>query len=229
MYWFFMPNVINWTPADLTNKNLWYKADDLTTITKDESNNVSQWDDKSSAANNAVQASGAYQPTYAINILNGKPGINFGSNKYMNMTQTNKRSVIIVVSNVPAGTGSGGCGALMGVYRGGGKDSRFGLSSEEIRFDGTFTPAGIGQYGLNTTTLNGSSLAVHSITLGTTKIVYMVRDAAMAMKGLGATLNGTTTYANFFNGYIHEAIAYDGLWTGAEVSNLLTYLQGEWI
>jgi hypothetical protein len=51
-----------WTPANDT-QSLWFKSNDLTTITKDGSNLVSQWNDKSGNSRNAT-ASGTARPTW---------------------------------------------------------------------------------------------------------------------------------------------------------------------
>jgi len=62
---------IPWTPANITTA-LWLDANDLTTITKDGANLVSQWNDKSGNSRNAT-ASGTARPLWGSSniILNG--------------------------------------------------------------------------------------------------------------------------------------------------------------
>lgn len=79
---FNMAPIGNFVPTSLSGCILWLDANDLSTITKDGSNLVSQWNDKSGVGNNAVQATGAKQPTWTTNTLNGKAIVDF-QNKTM--------------------------------------------------------------------------------------------------------------------------------------------------
>ena len=45
----------------------WYISDDLTTITKDASDYISQWNDKLGSGNDLVQATGTKQPLWVLN------------------------------------------------------------------------------------------------------------------------------------------------------------------
>jgi hypothetical protein len=65
-----MPRTIG-APTDLAGCELWLDAQDLASITKDGSNLVSQWSDKSGNAKHAVQATPANQPTYNTTGLGG--------------------------------------------------------------------------------------------------------------------------------------------------------------
>lgn len=67
------------SPVSLTNSSLrlWLDANDSSTVTKDGSNKVSAWADKSSSADNAIQASGTAQPVYSTTSLNSLSGITF--------------------------------------------------------------------------------------------------------------------------------------------------------
>lgn len=91
----------NFVPTSLSGCILWLDANDLSTITKDGSNLVSQWNDKSTAGNNAVQATGAKQPLWTTNTLNGKAIVDF-QNKTMTfggvqfLNSTRGHSIIFV-------------------------------------------------------------------------------------------------------------------------------------
>lgn len=62
----------------MTGLALWFDAQDTASITKDGSNRVSQWADKSGLGHHAVQATGADQPLYvASSALNSKSTIQF--------------------------------------------------------------------------------------------------------------------------------------------------------
>lgn len=60
-------------PIDIAGNSLWLDADDEDTITRDGSDLVSQWDDKSGNSKNAVQGTSINQPQYHTNVLNSKP------------------------------------------------------------------------------------------------------------------------------------------------------------
>jgi len=72
-----------WTPSELDSQVFWYDADDLTTITKDGSNFVSDWDDKF-LNYNLQQLIPSLQSTYFSSGFgtNSKPYLNFGLGKY---------------------------------------------------------------------------------------------------------------------------------------------------
>jgi prepilin-type N-terminal cleavage/methylation domain-containing protein len=54
---------------------LWLDALDESTITKDGSNLVSQWNDKSGNGKHVVQTTGANKPKYGTNLINGLPAV----------------------------------------------------------------------------------------------------------------------------------------------------------
>jgi hypothetical protein len=64
----------SFSPTDLSGLILWLDASDSGTITKDGSNNVSQWNDKSGSSNNATSSGGA-RPVYSATGLNSKPAL----------------------------------------------------------------------------------------------------------------------------------------------------------
>lgn len=63
------------TPADISGLALHLDASAITG--KVDGNAISQWDDLSSGAKHAVQATAGKQPTYKTNILNGRPVVRF--------------------------------------------------------------------------------------------------------------------------------------------------------
>ena len=71
-------------PLSVTGLVMWYDANDSGTITKDGSNRVSAWNDKSLVGNNLAQGTGADQPLWVDSIQNGKPIIRFdGVSEFM--------------------------------------------------------------------------------------------------------------------------------------------------
>jgi hypothetical protein len=64
-------------PPRLGSLKLWLDSSDISTITKDGSNKVSQWNDKSVNANNALQATGTAQPTWLSANINIRDAVDF--------------------------------------------------------------------------------------------------------------------------------------------------------
>jgi hypothetical protein len=101
-----------WTPAVLL-PNFWLDASDLSTITV--ATGVSQWRDKRGNGVNAVQATGANQPTYSATSFFGRPGITFdGVNDGLSISttagQNTTHGVFWVFQRIGAGTDTGGSG-----------------------------------------------------------------------------------------------------------------------
>jgi hypothetical protein len=87
-----------WNPS-LISTALWLDAADASTITKDGSDLVSQWNDKSGNGRNAT-ASLTARPTYSATAFNSKPGLTFdGSNDNMSFSRvSNFRTYIGLLS-----------------------------------------------------------------------------------------------------------------------------------
>lgn len=72
----------NFVPSSFPDIVFWVSADG--SVTKDASNNVSEWVDMSSNSNNVTQPTAASQPLWQANTLNGHPVIKFdGTNDFM--------------------------------------------------------------------------------------------------------------------------------------------------
>ena len=78
---------LNFTPASL-NPQLWLDASDTITITES-GGSVSQWNDKSGNSSDAVQATGARQPTSGSATLNGLNVLSFDGGDFMTIGTTN--------------------------------------------------------------------------------------------------------------------------------------------
>ena len=90
-------------PNSLPNLQLWLDADSGPTITES-GNKVSQWNDKSGNGNNALQGTGADQPTFVTNHINGKAVLTFnGIVEEMDLTSdlslTGEFTMFIVANN----------------------------------------------------------------------------------------------------------------------------------
>jgi hypothetical protein len=75
---------VEWTPAEITT-SLWLDGSDVATITKDASNRVGQWDDKSGNNRHATETNDDYKPVYGGEQINGIDAVNFRPNKKVNI------------------------------------------------------------------------------------------------------------------------------------------------
>jgi hypothetical protein len=72
----YMTNSVAWTPASLVTV-AWYDAADTNTITKDGSNRVSQWRDKSGNNRHVSQSTDSKKPLSGTRTMNGLSGLDF--------------------------------------------------------------------------------------------------------------------------------------------------------
>lgn len=82
-----------WTPEQFDSSlcKLWLDANDAGTITKDGSNYVSQWNDKSGNGNHAAQSNGSYQPLYD----SADKSVNFDSDELL-ISVTAKACIAVI-------------------------------------------------------------------------------------------------------------------------------------
>ena len=95
-------------PTEISDLECWFDGADVATITKDGSDKVSQWDDKSGNGNDAT-ASAGHEPTWQNNAINGEDalysagGTSLGMSFAHTITNTDPFTIIAVVK---ADTGS---------------------------------------------------------------------------------------------------------------------------
>jgi hypothetical protein len=135
-------SVALWTPAVLGSSvlQLWLDANDESTITKDGSNYVSRWNDKSGNDFVVVQSTGSRQPQYD----SGDKSINFTLD-FMNFNRDpSVRCGFAVVRNANGGAGGSGVCFICGVEgsSGVGVFLRTNSSDYTISIDGTSVATG---------------------------------------------------------------------------------------
>jgi len=119
-------------------------ASDASTITKDGSNLVSAWNDKSGEGNHISQSTGSKQPLWVDNTQNGLPLIRFdGSNDQLNRSTFVNGAIsqgfyMFVVMKPTSGSASspynfdGGSGARGWCYTASGNTVRYGAGIEQV-------------------------------------------------------------------------------------------------
>lgn len=103
-----------WAPSDVAGLMAWWDAA-AAYMTKDGSNYVSQWSDRSSSARHATQATGANQPLWVSSVaaLNNLPAVRFdGSNDQIDFTGTGLSAFTVFVVKAEAAPRSTYSGAL---------------------------------------------------------------------------------------------------------------------
>jgi hypothetical protein len=99
-------NIWDFDPRSVGGCQLWFDAADSLTVTLNGST-VSSWKDKSINGYTVDQSTSGNQPTYATNLLNGLPGIQFSASRYLyqlgsnmtNFTSSTSTTVFIVAKN----------------------------------------------------------------------------------------------------------------------------------
>lgn len=220
---------------------VWLDATDTSTITKDGSNFVSVWADKSGNGNNAIQEIAVHRPTNVnggILIDNQIEGLD------LPLTSTTKNYTTFFAMKLIAGSGSG--------------------SYKNYIFDSQFGRLVFSPYSFSTTPLANAIAFYDNIAwrgtstlmpLNTTKVMDFVLDASTSGSTIflnnleistGLTYNpinisgttvlgGTHTYKtntpnpltnnSFLNGYIYEILIFDKVLTPYEKSYVTRYLK----
>jgi hypothetical protein len=199
-------------PLQITDSRLWLN-NDLATMTVNGSNRVSQWRDSSGNLNHFSQGTGANQPLFVSNGINGQNGVKWSnsSNEWLDCTfgsVINQKYTIITVWNLDASSTqtypyvydrNGAIGDRIQLYWFGNnirigsptvvtayaKTRPFNLMSSEVCYDNTSSK--VYQNGVLQATVSSGSSSLTSLRLG--------------------HLNSTDTLSRL-SGYICEMIVY---------------------
>lgn len=230
--------MVNFSPLAYSPE-VWLDASDITTITKDGSDNVSQWDDKSGNGNNATQGTAARQPLYVLADLNGKNVINFDRPNAEHMATSYNWPLISTVFLIARPESLPTVQRVISSY-----DGASPLTTGEYLFDfavGTVRFASEGStiqsasilsvdtpYLVTGTCAGGSGgateLFVNQISRGTgtnastssTRPIYIGEDSPPA----GAV--------EYFDGDITEIVIYDSVLSVPQIENVEQYLIAKW-
>lgn len=222
----------SFSPSDIAGLTRWYKADALSLNDNDA---VATWTDSSGNVN-ATQGTGANQPTYKTNIVNGKPIVRFnGTSTRLSigdlsaLTAAEGFIVIKTVADPAAGLSSGGLWEI-------GTEpfvTHFSFSADGTIYD---------QFGTNArkTTVNpATSLAAafniysvysaandwQSYLNGVSLFSTAVNTAAFTAT---ATLGSDTAATNFLSGDVAEFILYNAKLSAGDRTNVLSYLTSKY-
>lgn len=225
---------------------LWLDAGDTSTITKDGSDLVSQWDDKSPHGNHVVQGTASLQPTYRSSGLGQSlPSVEFyadNTTKILSAPDVPSMdySNTTVIAVIQRQTNLAGIEVMFGKYETSGDQREFNgnISSDTFRVSSTTD----GTLGTLTTTST-----MNAIALGVPTIVDMKYDGSslrirsqddIANEGAVATtiFNGTSVFklgavtntVQPYAGHIAELIVFNKVISDTDRAAILTYLSTKW-
>jgi len=220
-------------PLSVSGCKLWLDASDSDTITKDGSNLVSQWDDKSDEGNDISQATATNKPLWVDSVQNGLPIIRFnGSDNYIRRTtyvngslsQPNTFFVVCVMPDIASAS-------TAFVFDGG--TSREGFGTKLPASDDDFNMfAGIELH--PTTTVDSTNFLQYTGVFNGASSLFRENQTQLftgntgsnAMDGI--TLGTAAGLDQFGNPDIAEILIYNADITGDDLTNIEQYLKDKW-
>lgn len=221
-----------------TDLQLWLDANDLGTITTDESGNVSQWEDKSGIGNNATQGTASRQPDSGTNSLNNRNVITFDggddflSGPSLGIAGADVRTFIVVIDDADTGAGTQ---YVVDVGTGVGTRARYGCT---FPLDGSnLVGSNYGSESFNSTAaisanatiimwsydgtdnyinVNGDSVDPDTVDLNTSNLAYMI----------ASRFNGSPFQT--YGGNIAEVLVYERFLSNSEKNQVGNYLEEKW-
>jgi len=208
------------TPLPLTipDCELWYDAADAATITKDASNLVSVWADKSGNGYDLSEATGSLQPTYNATALNGKGGVNFYLNKDLDSSATPTVAFVITVIKAENTVWNQYHAMLDSTTRIGGL-----RQSGDTGFHNNVYPSAAWD--------NGSSVTVSTTGFDSIDTPHIIGFTVAAGRGNpmpNITVGCYDAGASGGSGYQYEIIAYSSVPSEADRQALEGYLANKW-
>jgi len=210
------------------NLKLWVDANKASSITKDGSNRVSQWNDLSGNSNNFVQGDSNRRPTYLANILNGKPVIRISESTSQTMTtSTNFPSPVTVIYAVRMYDLSGAERMLSGLYNNW-LLGYWGGSGKQAYFEGWVSPGGGVANDMNWHVYSAviPGPGQNSKVYGDGMLLYSNQNGVTGPNGL--SLSGHTAGSEFSNGDIAEVVVYNKALSDTERANIEKYLASKY-
>jgi hypothetical protein len=235
------PYLRTFQPRDILGCVLWLDGSDTSTITLNGSN-VSSWSDKSGNGYSVNQSTSANQPVYATKLLNGLPGIQLSSTRYLyqigsnmpNFTSSSSTTVFIVAKNGSSYT-SFGWNLISSIWFNGVATSRyhfsFGLGTTN---NVTLYPNSGSSVSLNSNAIIGFTISEsgNSINVNGVLTNYSGTAAASADNStwfqIGDYRGASCNEFYVTNENIYEFIGFDTALTTAQRQQVEGYLAWKW-
>ena len=210
------------TPASISGLQLWFDASNAASITQ-VAGAVSQWNDLSGNANNAVQATGANQPAVETAAQNGLNTLGFLSTAYMTLTtpiNVDAAYTVVAVVHQTSQIDILGQSTLATVFL--------------MEIDATTAySANSSGYDAATISTTGYNVFIGTMTGSTGSIYLNGSDTSAAFSAYAlspVTALDRIGYGNSINsdGYIAEFEVYDAVLTSGQIAQLQAYEKAKW-
>lgn len=247
------PPVQTGGPPAQSNIVWWIDGSDLSTITKNVSDEIERVEDKSSTGVDLVQSSTALKPTYLANAVNGQSVLNFNEDQmeaesFNSAMFPNTIQAFFVVQHRSTTTD-----VIKALYNGQFNTSGTGWQKQGFQMYYDQYGARITSFYATSDNSSGSHLGSNRL-LNTTQLLEAKHGATALESYVDTSQIGTTTsneFRNCFNtsinvavggnssdqssgvtgefiGYVMEIIFYNSFLTTQEYSDLMSYFDNKW-
>jgi hypothetical protein len=226
-------------PTDIDGLTLWLDSNDVSSFTKDASERIATWLDRSGSGNHAVQSGAdSLKPLYSAVASSGLPAVVFdGSNDYLTVgTESNFDDFVFTafyVVHAPSNTPWGSIMAKGGSANG--WMTRFHSSQDYVSFrSSSFSPLNsegsrsiVGQTRIIAIQYDGVNLNMYE---DGHSVQELSPDASLLMNDfdlvLGARNDGSVS--DYSNIYVSEVLMYDNAISSSNRRIMENFLAGKW-
>lgn len=217
------------TPDEISDMIFWHDTSDSSSITKDGSNKVSQWNDKSGNGHHLTQSSSSNQPLWTSGNRNSLDTIDFSGTVYMQQSAFTVEAqplTLFLVFEAPtqAQIAIDGLGSSDRIFVGTGGSNDILKIWASTTLAGNATIAGNWSYGQAVFNSTSSS---HDFTDGTNSSTASGNAGSNGSNGItvGVLQNAAS---DFWQGEMAEIILYGKEVTGDELTGLRSHLASKW-
>jgi hypothetical protein len=223
---------MSWNPGGIPNINAWYAADSLGLS---DGTSVSSWSDSSGNNFTATQATGAKQPVYHTNQINGLPALTFdGANMLMSSGADSSYIAGLTVFAVFLPSSVTTNIAIIGAPAGAGLEWRQGTAGKMVILKQNTTNIGTATNANSISTWQTASLDYGNV--GTSAFHFFKNGTAnggttsstILATGQTMRIGATSAPADFWNGQIAEIITYERVLTATERAQVDSYFQDKY-
>lgn len=239
--------VITPPPLLIPGIGFWHDANDISSITMNASNQVSQWNDKSGNGNHVTQSTDANKPVWVASAINGRgalQGFPVATNSILTKTDSATMSHAtgmywaLVVRSITL-SGSFEVAACKGITTGNQREIDMQFSSAKKLQADMNTTDGTGanqKTNTHTSALSDATTYLFEVEWNGANFLSRVNNADQKSSAATACYDGTGPLTYFVNGagtnpckqYIGESIYYQNNPSTAHKALLLAYLKAKW-
>ncbi|HYG78294.1 MAG TPA: autotransporter-associated beta strand repeat-containing protein [Planctomycetota bacterium] len=211
-------------PVPVAGAGVWLDASDSSTIVKDGSNLVQQWNDKSGNGRNFT-ATGSQTPLFVNNALNGMSALRLdGVDDRLSLNSVTNPATVFIVNRVATQTSLDG---IYGSSNPGDKGIRSHTAATPVEWrhpgDGNdFTNGGSGQIYIN-------GVATNAYALNTANVLSAARGSTFTAAYNNTHLGWYFDLTRVFDGDIAEVLIYETALSTAQRQAVENYLMLKWL